>query len=206
MTAQALPFVGRRPAEIGRRRLLWLALIVTSTVLYLLFAGQWTIPYDPDKPLFLAINQVRDWLDANRYDLGLFTVFIEVTGGAVRIVTDALITVLLGVGWPAVLAVAAFLGYAAGGWRVGVLAPLGLALVGALGLWEGGMETLGLTLSAVFFSLLLGIPLGILDGPKRPGPRAADAHPRRDADHADVRVPRAVRAPVRHRCGAGGRS
>ncbi len=164
MTAQALPFVGRRPAEIERRRLLWLALIVTSTVLYLLFAGQWTIPYDPDKPLFLAINQVRDWLDANRYDLGLFTVFIEVTGGAVRIVTDALITVLLGVGWPAVLAVAAFLGYAAGGWRVGVLAPLGLALVGALGLWEGGMETLGLTLSAVFFSLLLGIPLGIWMG------------------------------------------
>src|SRR4029079_724357 len=101
---------------------------------------------------------------ANRDDLGLFTVFIEVTGGAVRIVTDALIAILLGVGWPAVLAVAAFLGYAAGGWRVGVLAPVGLALVGALGLWEGGMNTLGLTLAAVVFSRLIGIPLGIWRG------------------------------------------
>ena len=164
MTAQALPFVGRRPAEIERRRLLWLALIVTSTVLYLLFAGQWTIPFNPDSQLFLTINEVRDWLDANRDNLGLFTLFIEVTGGAVRIVTDTLISILLGVGWPAVLAVAAFLGYAAGGWRVGVLAPVGLALVGALGLWEGGMNTLGLTLSAVFFSLLIGIPLGIWMG------------------------------------------
>jgi glycine betaine/proline transport system permease protein len=164
MTAQALPFVGRRPAELERRRLLWLALIVTTAVLYVVFAGQWTIPHEDDKQLFLTINDIRDWLDANRDDLGLITVFIEVTGGAVRIVTDALIAMLLGVGWPAVLAVAAFLGYAAGGWRVGVLAPVGLALLGALGLWEGGMNTLGLTLSAVFFSLLIGIPLGIWMG------------------------------------------
>jgi glycine betaine/proline transport system permease protein len=164
VTAQALPFVGRRPAEIERRRLLWLALIVTSALLYVVFAGQWTIPHSDDQQLFLTINGVRDWLDANRDNLGLITVFIDVTGGAVRIVTDALISALLGVGWPAVLAIFAFLGYAAGGWRVGVLAPLGLALVGALGLWEGGMQTLGLTLSAVVFSLLIGIPLGIWMG------------------------------------------
>ena len=83
MTAQALPFVGRRPAEIERRRLLWLALIVTSAVLYVVFAGQWTIPHSDDQQLFLTINEVRDWLDANRDNLGLFTVFIEVLRGKV---------------------------------------------------------------------------------------------------------------------------
>ena len=66
MTAQALPFVGRRPAEIERRRLLWLALIVTSTVLYLLFAGQWTIPFNPDSQLFLAVSETLGHLECLR--------------------------------------------------------------------------------------------------------------------------------------------
>jgi len=35
-------------------------------------------------------------------------------------------------------------------------------VLGALGLWDLSMATLGLTVSAVLISLLIGVPLGIL--------------------------------------------
>jgi glycine betaine/proline transport system permease protein len=164
MTADALPLVGRRTAAIDQRRLLWLGLLVVVAVLYLLFQDQWTLPHDDDRGIFRTIDDIRDWLNANRDGLGPISVFIQVTGGVVGAVADGVIGALVGIGWPAVVAAAAFLGYAAGGWRVGVLAPVGLLLVGALGLWDIGMQTLGLTLAAVLFSLLIGIPIGIAAG------------------------------------------
>ena len=50
----------------------------------------------------------------------------------------------------------------------------------------------------------IGVPLGILDGAERAVRPAHLADPRRDADHADVRLPRAVRPVLRHRAGGRG--
>ena len=48
--------------------------------------------------------------------------------------------------------------------RSALLAVTGFASLGALGLWDESIDTLGLTLAAVALSLLIGIPLGILAG------------------------------------------
>ena len=64
----------------------------------------------------------------------------------------------------------------------------------------------GAIIAAVAISYAIGVPLGILMARNE---RFAPAHlagPRRDADHADVRLPRAVRPVLRHRAGGGGRS
>jgi glycine betaine/proline transport system permease protein len=47
-------------------------------------------------------------------------------------------------------------------WRVGVFGVLALAFVGFLGLWDDTMTTMAMVLSAVFFCVVIGVPLGIL--------------------------------------------
>ena len=71
--------------------------------------------------------------------------------------------------------------------------------LGILGLWESSVETLAPIIAAVVISLAIGVPLGILAGRNERFAAAHLAGPRRDADHADVRLPRAVRPVLRHR-------
>ncbi len=77
-------------------------------------------------------------------------------------ILDAVQAVLLFLPWPVIIAVFVFLGWYNVGWKIGVMSGLGLLFVGFLGYWELTMTTLSMILTALFFSILLGIPLGIL--------------------------------------------
>src|SRR4029078_12318083 len=61
-----------------------------------------------------------------------------------------------------VIGLATAAGWLTGGWKLALLALAGLMAVGALGLWDLSMATLGLTAAAVILSLLMRSPLGIL--------------------------------------------
>lgn len=50
------------------------------------------------------------------------------------------------------------------GWRVALFSILGLAFLGYLDVWRETMTTLALVLCAVFFCVVVGVPLGILAG------------------------------------------
>ena len=68
------------------------------------------------------------------------------------------------IGWLGVVAVAAYLAWAFGNWKVALLTAGGLGFVGLQGLWQESMDTLALTIAAVLLSLLVAIPLGIWAG------------------------------------------
>ena len=97
--------------------------------------------------------------------------------------------VLAAIGWPGVTAIMGALGLVFGGWRLAVLDRRRVPLFGVLGLWDAAIDTLALTLAAVLISLLIGIPLGILAGRSDRFMAPDHADPRRDADHAHLRVP-----------------
>jgi len=48
------------------------------------------------------------------------------------------------------------------GFRFGVFTALAFALIAGMDLWQSTISTLALVLSATFFSLLVGLPLGVL--------------------------------------------
>ena len=50
MTADALPFLGRRAVRGPSSRTAWLILAAAAAVLWILFRGQWTLPHQPDTP------------------------------------------------------------------------------------------------------------------------------------------------------------
>ena len=66
--------------------------------------------------------------------------------------------------WPGTTLFGGLLALRFGGRRAAVVMVASFAAFGALGLWDDAMQTLALMLVAVAFSLLIGVPLGVVAG------------------------------------------
>jgi len=139
------------------RRALVVVLGIAAAIAYVLFRGQWTLPHNDDEPLFRSLNGVRDAVADNRS-------ILEPIRATVAAVIDVFGNILASLGWPGVIGLAGALGLAFGGVRLGLLAILGFASLGAIGLWDQSMATLGMMLAAVVIALAIGLPIGVLAG------------------------------------------
>ena len=162
MAAISIP-AARRIQVPGSRRTWVLALLAVTAVLYLLFRGTATLPFDDQAPLFQTLNDVRDWVDLNRTTNAILIAATQL-GDLIGQLVGFIDGIFHGLAWPAVLAIVATLGLIAGSWRIAILQAAGFAALGILGLWNESLDTLALTIAAVMISLLIGIPLGILAG------------------------------------------
>ncbi len=170
MTAAAAVAQRRLPALPGRiGALLFLGVVA---VLYLVFAGQWTLPHDDDAQRFHQLNDVRSSIDANRNSNAV----LQLVFGSIRIVVEAVVDgfmlVMHAIPWLGWLGIGGALGFFLGGWRLAAVGFGGFLAFGVLGVWEASITTLAVTLAAVAMSLAIGIPLGIVAG-RRPGFLAA---------------------------------
>jgi len=156
VTAVNFPLAARLDERSARRALI-AVLALAAALVYVVFRGQWTLPHNDDEPLFRSLNGVRDSVASNRS-------MLEPIRAAVAALIDVFNNLLASLGWPGVMGLAGALGVAFGGWRVGLLGIFGFASLGAIGLWDESMATLGMMLAAVVIALLIGLPLGILAG------------------------------------------
>lgn len=65
------------------------------------------------------------------------------------------------IAWPALVAAAALLGFAARGWKLALGIALGLLAIGFTGMWALSIETLVQVLLATIISALIAVPIGI---------------------------------------------
>lgn len=98
---------------------------------------------------------VVDWLTVNASPV------FDVMMLPVRWTLNGLDDLLNWLPWPVVVAIFAFLGWKNAGARVGIIAGGGMMLAGFLGYWALTMTTLAIVLTAMFISVLIGLPLGI---------------------------------------------
>ncbi|MGR6923176.1 ABC transporter permease [[Actinomadura] parvosata] len=131
---------------------------------YLVFRGTATLPHDKEAPQFLAVTELREWIDDHRNDNPLFLYFLNYIRLFVGSLYDLFETVLYGLGWPGVTGVMGALAWLAGGWRIALLAVGGVSAFGVLGLWGSSVDTLALVAVAVLLSLAIGIPMGVWAG------------------------------------------
>ena len=77
--------------------------------------------------------------------------------------------VLRGAPWWSVIIVAVLIAFAASR-RIGFSLMMGvlLAMLGVLGLWDAGMQTLSLMIMATAISIIIGIPLGVITAKSNP--------------------------------------
>ncbi|MEV5960785.1 ABC transporter permease subunit [Kribbella sp. NPDC051952] len=154
----------RRP----RRSVVAGVLLVVWVAAYFVLRGIGTLPLGGQET-----TAFHRWLTDHRDDVGQGNPLFD----AIRLAVDHFVVLLQNlisqpsfdrpvpvVGWLGVVAVAAYVAWAFGNWKVALLTALGLGFVGLQGLWQESMDTLALTIAAVLLSLLVAIPLGIWAG------------------------------------------
>ncbi|MFF8845614.1 ABC transporter permease [Streptomyces sp. NPDC015127] len=157
-----------RPMVVGAILVVWL-------VLFVVLRGRQTLALAAADltDLHRWFNDVNDAIGANRNSNPLFLYFFN----EIRLVIDTLVTFVQElisqpsadrpvpqIGWLGVVGIAGYVSWAVGNWRVALLAVAGFTFLGLQGLWQESMDTLALTLSAVFVALLFAIPLGVYAG------------------------------------------
>lgn len=163
MTAASVPATLRvGVASIPKRGWL-LILLVAAAVLYVLFAGTAVQPHRDDRPLFLAINELRDWIRDHRND-PLFVILFTGPRTTIDVLVEIVTDVLHGIGWPGLIGLTGALALWTSGWRLALLELTGLLAIGVLGLWGEAVDTLGAIVVAVAVALAIGVPIGILMG------------------------------------------
>jgi len=163
MTAIALPLRGRTEVQLSKGAQLAILLVVAG-VLYLVFRGQGTVEHSDDSPVFVAINGIRDAIDAGRLTNPLFVYVFTPIREAIGALFDAILFVLESLSWIGVTAIFGAMGLIFVSWRTALVVIGSFLAFGLLGLWDETLETLALTMTAVVLSLAIGIPLGILAG------------------------------------------
>lgn len=164
-----------RAARRVGRRVVVAAIVIAWLVLFAALRGRQTLALTAADltDLHRWFNSVNDSIGANRNSNPLFLYFFN----EIRLVIDNLVTFIQSlisqpqggrpvpaIGWLGVVGLAGYISWAFGNIRVAALAVAGFVFLGLQGLWQESMDTLALTLSAVFVSLLIGIPLGIWAG------------------------------------------
>jgi glycine betaine/proline transport system permease protein len=142
---------------VAARRALVVALGVAAAIAYVVFRNQWTLPHNDDEPLFRTLNQVQDAVASNR-------TLLEPVRAGVAALIGVFDNIIASLGWPGIIGLAGAIGLAFGGVQLALLGMLGFASLGAIGLWDESMATLGMMLAAVVIALAIGLPLGVLAG------------------------------------------
>ncbi len=175
MAALVPPVGALRAVRAPNRGVVVVGIIAVWIVLWVVLRGRQTLALAPAEltPLHRSITEFSDSLRASRGSNPLFVYGFD----AVRVGIDTLVTAVQDLiaqpsggrpvpilGWLGVVAVATLIAAVVGTWRVAVLTAAGLVFIGLQGLWVEAMDTLALTLAAVFLCLVIGIPLGIWAG------------------------------------------
>jgi len=163
VTGLAAAVQPRTTISVGRAgQLLVVAIIFLAG--FLVLQGTASLPHRDDSQVFLTLNGVRDWVDANRTSNPVFVYLLGPIRAAIDGLDDMLTFIVKQLSWIGVAAIAGALAFALVSWRtaVGVLACL--VTIGLLGLWTETIQTLVLITNSVALSLLIGIPLGIVAG------------------------------------------
>ncbi|MGW0990809.1 ABC transporter permease [Streptomyces sp. NPDC002486] len=168
------PAPARRARTMSRATVV-AAILVVWLVLFVVLRGRQTLSLAAADltDLHRWFNDVNDSIGANRNSNPLFLYFFN----EIRLVIDSLVTFVQElisqptagrpvpqIGWLGVVGVVGYVSWAVGNWRVALLAVAGFTFLGLQGLWQESMDTLALTLSAVFVALLFALPLGVWAG------------------------------------------
>ena len=164
---QPAPSVVRPPDRSPwPRRIAWV--LVVAVVFVIGYA--WLDPGFPESWQVDVTKWFDDfgvWAVENRTTSPLFVYFLTPIADASEFLYDNILTALERMTWFGVVIGAAALAGVVAGWRMALLAGLGVLSFGLLGVWEAALETMALLTISVSLALLIGIPLGIWAG-RRP--------------------------------------
>jgi glycine betaine/proline transport system permease protein len=115
----------------------------------------------PKLPLAKYIDQLVVWLTIN------FEWFFDSVTTILEGFVEGLVALLTFIPALLLIAMIGFLAWKVSRWRLTLFTVIGLLLIYNLGYWVEMIETLAIVLTAVFISIIIGIPLGIWASQKK---------------------------------------
>lgn len=164
-----------RPRFALTRPMAVVAVLGAWVVLWFFLQGRNTLALAPAETTAVhdALNDLRSAVDAARATSPIFIYGFDVIREAIDTFVNLILALIADpafgrpvpvIGWLGVVAIATWLAYTFGTWRVALLVGAGFVFLGLQGLWVESMQTLALTLAAVLLCMLIGIPLGVWAG------------------------------------------
>ncbi len=139
----------------------WILLVIGVVALQVAFGWVEGFPALLDHTFSDPIDDFGRWQQSNRKSHWLFTGLFTPLSTGVGWALDTVESFLLWLPW-FILPLAVFLAVARSkSLRLAIVAGLAMVYPGLVGLWEVTIDTLALMTIAVFFSILIGVPLGI---------------------------------------------
>lgn len=140
------------------------AVLLLAALADLLFLHAGSFPSAWNIRLDIPVDAVVRWMRDNLYEIGGLPIGAGPLSDFITLfmmnpLRDFLVKALP---WPVIILWAMALAYSAAGWRLSFLSGAGLFLVGLLGMWELGMDTLSQVIIALFFTVIIAVPTGIL--------------------------------------------
>ncbi|CAB5002012.1 unannotated protein [freshwater metagenome] len=160
---------------LRRRWVLVLVLLVVWAILAIAMRGVATLELSTsaNTPFTSALRDLAASIRGNRTSSPAFVYFFN----PIRLGVNAFIEPIRALvavpaqgniipvfGWLGVVSVIGFVVYATSNWRTALLSTSLVFGCGVLGMWTDSMDTLAMTLGAVFLSLVIGLPLGVWAG------------------------------------------
>lgn len=158
-----------------KRLYLFLFVVIAWMSLATIFRDKATLalPVSQNSPFNDRVGAAAAAIRAGRFENPAFIYFFnplrEFIDGAVQLVRTSIAIPVSGsiipvIGWFGVIGIVAFIVYATSNLKIALLAVSLLLGTGFLGMWTSTMDTIAMTLTAVVFSLGIGLPLGIWSG------------------------------------------
>ena len=151
-----------RRLNSGLRKFYFPTVVILGSIILSLMIHGSGVEFALDFPLNVS-NEVEGALDDSiDWIVITFGDFFDAVSDAIKVVLGKLRDLLIWIPWPIMMAVVFIIGWKVASLKIAIMSLVGLIVLAMVSLWEPTMVTVAIMIVAVFLSIVIGVPVGIL--------------------------------------------
>ena len=151
-----------RRLNSGLRKFYFPTVVIFGSIILSLMIHGSGVEFALDFPLNVS-NEVEGALDDSiDWIVITFGDFFDAVSDAIKVVLGKLRDLLIWIPWPIMMALVFIIGWKVASLKIAIMSLVGLIVLAMVSLWEPTMVTVAIMIVAVFLSIVIGVPVGIL--------------------------------------------
>ena len=151
-----------RRLNSGLRKFYFPTVVILGSIILSLMIHGSGVEFALDFPLNVS-NEVEGALDDSiDWIVITFGDFFDAVSDAIKVVLGKLRDLLIWIPWPIMMALVFIIGWKVASLKIAIMSLVGLIVLAMVSLWEPTMVTDAIMIVAVFLSIVIGVPVGIL--------------------------------------------
>ena len=151
-----------RRLNSGLRKFYFPTVVILGSIILSLMIHGSGVEFALDFPLNVS-NEVEGALDDSiDWIVITFGDFFDAVSDAIKVVLGKLRDLLIWIPWPIMMALVFIIGWKVASLKIAIMSVVGLIVLAMVSLWEPTMVTVAIMIVAVFLSIVICVPVGIL--------------------------------------------